>query len=137
MAIAALDPPRTPGTWPMTAQARAQLEADADRLTGAVIEKNGYVTGHLDGEADAPSFVPKIAGQQARRQLETIRRVLERALVIGDPEMAVIGRAVTLRESDGATAHYELVIPGAGNAVAGLISADSPVERRPWTTGRR
>lgn len=127
MAIAAMKPRRAPGTWPMTAQARAQLEADADRLAGVVTQTNGYVTGHLGGEADAPSFVPNIAGQQARRQLETIRAVLERAQVVDDLHVAIIGRAVSLREPGGATARYELVIPGQGNAVAGLISADSPV----------
>jgi Transcription elongation factor, GreA/GreB, C-term len=127
MAIAAVNPRRTPGTWPMTAQARAQLVTDADRLAGVVIETNGYVSGHLGGEADAPSFVPNIAGQQARRQLETIRAVLESAQVLDDPDLAIIGRAVSLRGPDGTTARYELVIPGDGNAAAGLISADSPV----------
>lgn len=127
MALTAVNPGRARGPWPMTAQSHAQLETDADELARLVIEQNGYVTGHLDGEADAPSFVPNIAGQQSRRRLEAVRAVLELAEVVDDPDVAVIGRTVSLRESDGAISRYTLVIPGDGNASTGLVSADSPV----------
>lgn len=127
MAIAAVNPGPSRGAWPMTAEAHARLQADADELARKVLEQNGYVTGHLDGEVDAPSFVPNIAGQQARRRLEAARAVLERAEVVDDPDVAVIGRTVSLREADGAISRYTLVIPGDGSAGAGRVSADSPV----------
>ena len=126
MALAAVDSSST-GVWPMTTKAHARLGAELDRLSRDVIAKNGYVTGHLDGEVDAPNFVPNILGQQVRRQLESLRDVLERAAVVQDAELAVIGREVVLREDAGTTSRYELVIPGRGNAAAGLVSADSPV----------
>lgn len=127
MAVAVTTSRQANGAWPMTSVAFNQLESDADRLTRLVTEHNGYVTGHLDGEPDAPSFVPNVAGQQARRRLDAVRRVIERAEVVDDPDVAVIGREIVLRESGGATSRYTLVIPGDGNSSAGLISADSPV----------
>jgi transcription elongation factor GreA len=127
MAVVAIDRQPANGGWPMTAQAYAQLEAEAARLSRAVVEQNGYVTGHLDGEADAPNFVPNIVGQQIRRQLERIRSVLEVSEVVDTGGMAVIGREIVLREADGLTSRYELVIPGDGNLASGLVSADSPV----------
>lgn len=126
MAVVAVDS-RSAGIWPMTFEAHAQLDAELDRLSRDVIAKNGYVTGHLDGEVDAPNFVPNILGQQVRRQLESLRDVLEGAMIVRDAELAVIGREVVLREDDGTTSRYELVVPGRGNTAAGLVSADSPV----------
>ena len=92
-----------------------------------MVATDGYVTGRLDGEADAPSFVPNIVGQQVLRQLNTVRTVLERAVVLDAPEVAVIGHRVTLREADGNTSVYALVIPGDGDPRNGSVSADSPV----------
>ncbi|MEO8246144.1 MAG: GreA/GreB family elongation factor [Chloroflexota bacterium] len=111
----------------MTARAHRELEEDIVRLTRDVLRTNAYVTGHLDGEADAPSFVPNIAGQQALRQLPTVRAALARATVIDDSRVAVIGHEVALREQDGTTPRYRLVIPGDGNASTACVSVDSPV----------
>jgi hypothetical protein len=113
--------------WPMTRQAWEALDADATQLTVRVAANDGYITGRLDGETDAPTFVPNIVGQQLLRQLTTVREVLERAAVIDDPTLAVIGRRVTLEESDGATSTYAVVIPGDGDPRNGFVSADSPV----------
>lgn len=126
MAVVAVDS-SSDGIWPMTSEVHALLDAELDRLSRDVVEKNGYVSGHLDGETDGPRFVPNIPGQQARRQLERLRDVLERCVVVRDGDLAVIGREVVLREGDGTISRYELVVPGRGNAAAGLVSADSPV----------
>jgi transcription elongation GreA/GreB family factor len=111
----------------MTRDAWERLDADASRLTRQVAATDGYVTGRLDGEADAPSFVPNIVGQQLLRELNTVRTVLERAVVLDAPEVAVIGHRVTLREADGSTSVYALVIPGGGDPRNGSVSVDSPV----------
>lgn len=128
MAVAAVEERASrPGKWPMTREAWEALDADASRLTTEVMAKEGFVTGRLDGETDAPTFVPNIEGQQLRRQLETVRDVLAQAYVVDDPELAVIGRRVTLEEPDGSKSTYALVIPGEGDPRNGWVSVDSPV----------
>jgi len=97
------------------------------RLEREVLSTNGYVTGHLEGEPDAPSCVPNIVGQQALRQLSNVRAVLENAQLVDQAGLAVIGREVTLRDAGWDTSRYLLVIPGEGNAAAGSVSVDSPV----------
>lgn len=116
-----------PRQWPMTREAWDALDADFFRLTAQVAANDGYITGRLDGENDAPSFVPNIVGQQLLRQLNTVRDVLDRGVVVDDPAVAVIGRRVTLEEADGATSTYALVIPGDGDPRNGFVSVDSPV----------
>jgi transcription elongation GreA/GreB family factor len=116
-----------PRQWPMTREAWDRLDADAARLAAQVVANDGYVTGHLDGDAEAPTFIPNVIGQQLLRQLDTVRDVLARGVVVEDPDVTVIGRRVTLTEGDGATSTYTLVIPGEGNPRNGLVSVDSPV----------
>ncbi len=127
MALAAVNGGAHRGTWPITREARQRLEEEAARRSRDLAATNGYVSGHLDGDTDAPTFVPNVAGQQLVRQLVNIRAVLESATIVDDADVAVIGREVTLREPDGVTSRYELVIPGEGDIAAGLVSADSPV----------
>lgn len=50
--------------WPMTRQAKSALEADEARISREVVAESGYVSGHLDGEVDAPTFMPNVVGQQ-------------------------------------------------------------------------
>lgn len=114
-------------TWPMTPEALGALEADAARLAAQTIASDGYVTGHLDGEADSPRFVPNILGQQLLRQLTNAREVLASAVVVNDPAVAVIGRRVTLVEPDGAASTYVLGTPGDGDLRNRRVSVDSPV----------
>lgn len=113
--------------WPMTPAAWTALDAEATRLGAEVLRNDGYVTGRLDGEVDAPTFIPNIVGQQLLRQLNTVRQGLERAVVVDDPTIAVIGRRVTLDEGDGETSTYLLVIPGEGDRRNGSVAIDSPV----------
>ena len=113
--------------WPMTRPAWDALDADFFQLTAQVAANDGYISGRLDGDNDAPTFVPNIVGQQLLRQLTKVRDVLDRAVVIDDPTVAVIGRRLTLEEADGARSTYALVIPGDGDPRNGFVSGDSPV----------
>lgn len=129
MALAAALDATTWGSrqWPMTREAWKALDAQASLLTTQVIATDGYSSGRLDGETDAPSFMPNVEGQQLLRQLNNVRTVLERAVVLDAPDVAVIGRQVSLREADGTTSAYALVIPGDGDPRNGSVSVDSPV----------
>ncbi|HEX5038645.1 MAG TPA: GreA/GreB family elongation factor [Candidatus Limnocylindria bacterium] len=127
MAMAVDEQARQRREWPMTPEALAALETDDARLAAQVVANDGYVTGRLDGEIDAPSFVPNVVGQQLLRQLDNVRDVLARGVVVDDPAVAVIGRRVTLEDSEGGTSTYALVIPGEGDLRRGRVSVDSPV----------
>ena len=115
------------GRWPMTREAWNALQADVARATDAVVAGNGYTTGHLDGEVDAPAFVPNVVGQQLFGRLSVLRAAVAEAVIVDDTELVVIGRRVTLRHDSADEASYELVSPGAGDPRAGLVAADSPV----------
>lgn len=70
------------------------------------------------------------------RRLESIRQVLERAVVVEHDDVAAIGRRVTWRDPDGSTTTMALVIPGDGDPRQGWVSVDAPlgaalVGRRP------
>lgn len=112
--------------WLITREAFDTLEADALRLSQELARTNGYTSGHMSGEPDAPVFIPNISGQQLVRQYDGVRQVLMGAVVTDEPEVAVIGRRVTLEDEDG-SADYALVIPGDGDPMNGWISVDSPV----------
>lgn len=115
------------GRWPMTRDAWQALQDEVARTTDAVVAGNGYTTGHLDGEPDAPAFVPNVVGQQLFGRLSALRSALAEAVIVEDPELAVIGRRVTLRDGDGRDDTYTLVSPGAGDPRSGQVAADSPV----------
>jgi hypothetical protein len=134
MAVTARSLDFTNESWLMTREAFDMLEADALRLSQELARTNGYVSGHMSGEPDAPVFVPNIGGQQLLRQYDSIRDVLSSALIVDEADIAVIGRRLTLEDDDGA-AEYALVIPGDGDPANGWISADSPVGRA--VLGRR
>ncbi|HET6379841.1 MAG TPA: GreA/GreB family elongation factor [candidate division Zixibacteria bacterium] len=122
------DVPARRGRWLMTREAWEALEADAARLTEEAQRREGFITGRLDGEPDAPVFVPNVSGQQIRRQLATLREVLATAEIVEEAGVAVIGRRVTLDDGE-EQATYALVPPGSGDPDNGFISADSPVGR--------
>lgn len=126
MALAARSPGGRNEAWPMTREAFEALEADALRMSQELARTNGYTSGHMSGEPDAPVFIPNISGQQLVRQYDAVREVLLAAVVVDEPDVAVIGRRVTLEDEDGG-ADYALVIPGDGDPTNGWISVDSPV----------
>lgn len=134
MAITARSFEGTNESWLMTRDAFEMLEADALRLSQELARTNGYTSGHMSGEPDAPVFIPNISGQQLVRQYNGVRDVLGAAVVVDEPDVAVIGRRFTLEDEDG-EADYALVIPGEGDPTSGWISVDSPVGRA--VLGRR
>ena len=56
-----------------------------------------------------------------------VSAVLDAARTVEEPDRAVIGRRVTLREDDGGSVTYAIVFPGDGDPAQGWISADSPL----------
>lgn len=113
--------------WLMTPEALAALEADEADLTREAPAASVLVRGHAPGEHGDPTPIPNVEGQRLLRRLATVRSVLGQATVIDDPERVVIGRWVTVREDDGTTSRYEVVIPGDGDVACNRIAADSPV----------
>ena len=61
--------------------------------------------------------------------METLSLVLDRAQVVEDPAVIAVGRRVTLRDADGETMTFTVVLPGDGAPADGSISADSPLGR--------
>jgi hypothetical protein len=120
---------RNPGRsrWAMTGEAMDALRSNAERLATEAARTDGYVTGYMVGEPDAPSLVPNIDGHRLVRQLENARAVLASASVESDKGLAIIGRVVTLEHADGSHSAYTLVAPGHGDPTVGRLSADSPV----------
>jgi transcription elongation GreA/GreB family factor len=121
--------------WPMTREALAALEATEADLSREATAVTGRVRGQVQGERGAPTPMPNVEGQQLLRRLATVRSVLAQATVVSDPGCVVIGRWATVRENDGTTARYEVVIPGDGDVASNRVGADSPVGAA--LTGRR
>ena len=113
--------------WPMTPEALAALEADEAGLSREAPAAAVLVLGQEAGEQGDPTPMPNVEGQQLLRRLATVRSVLAQATVMDDPACVVIGRWVTVREDDGTTARYEVVIPGDGDVGSNRVGADSPV----------
>jgi transcription elongation GreA/GreB family factor len=61
------------------------------------------------------------------RRYETLVHLLETGTVVDDDGVAVIGRRVTYRESDGSRSTVSLVIPGDGDPRHGWIPVDAPL----------
>ena len=115
--------------WSMTTEMMNALASDAARLANEADHTGGYITAFFDGEPDAPTLVPNIPGQRLVHQLSSVRQALARAKIERDAGLAVIGRRVTLEETDGTRTTYTLAIPGEGNPTRGSVSVASPVGR--------
>jgi hypothetical protein len=111
----------------MTREALDTLRAHAEHLASEAARTDGYVTGYMVGDPDAPTLVPNLDGHRLLRQLENVRAVLASASVETDAGLAVIGRVIIIEDGDGRRSRYTLVAPGQGDPAAGLVSADSPV----------
>jgi len=81
----------------------------------------------LAGESVAQPGVVHLPTVQAARRLTTLTAVLDAFEQVEDPDVAVIGRRVTVVEEDGESVSYALVFPGDGDPLQGWISADSPL----------
>ena len=108
-----LPKPDPSSPWPITSDAWSALLAEIERLEAdlAGIRRDGLVplpTGDVD------------------RRLRTLHG-LRRVAAIAEPDVAAIGRRVTVREADGSTESYAICLPGDGDPTNGWISADSPL----------
>lgn len=107
-------------SWPMTSAARALLAAEVERLGDDVARTLAAAPSDDDGLLRLPVA-------NAARKLDVIRAVLEASAVVEDADTAVIGRRVTVRDTDGELSTYALVVPGDGDPSLGWISAGSPL----------
>ena len=115
----ATQPSTAAARWPMTTHARSALVEEIERLRHDV-ETEAGASMAADGVIQLPAA-------KAARRLEVLRALLDTAHPVDEPGRAVIGRRVTIRESDGETATYALVFPGDGDPSEGWISADAPL----------
>ena len=104
----------------LTSAAWLLLEAELDRLEGVVRRMAEAPARDADDDTDGATIV-HLPEAQAVRRLATLRTVAERSAVDDDPDVAVIGRRVTLRETDGTELSYALVLPGDGDPCEGLV----------------
>jgi GreA/GreB family transcription elongation factor len=102
--------------WPMTREAWLTLVDELGRLRTDVVSLAGLAHGVVD-----------LTVVKAARRLDVLSAVLGAADQIHEPERAVIGRRITLLETDGESVTYTLVFPGDGDPALGWISADSPL----------
>lgn len=100
-----------PDTLPMTEVAWRALD---DELADLISATDGSLIG-------APT------GTDRERRVEHLRRLLGIAQVESTNCRAVVGRRVTIRETDGTEATYALVIPGDGDPMQGWLGADAPM----------
>ena len=105
--------------WPMTNAAWQRLVDDLGQLRADAV-----TLARTMGPDDAVLQLPVI---KAARRYELLTAVLDAAEQVHEPNRAVIGRCVTLREDDGETLSFMLVVPGDGDPAQGWISADSPL----------
>jgi hypothetical protein len=104
--------PMTKEAWLMLVEELGQLRVDIALLDDAGARDDGVI--HL------PAF-------KAARRFDVLSRVLDASEQVQEPDLAVIGRRVTLLEEGGDSVTYALVFPGDGDPVQGWISADSPL----------
>ncbi|MGH2513964.1 MAG: GreA/GreB family elongation factor [Candidatus Limnocylindrales bacterium] len=109
--------------WPMTSQAWRRLEADVEVMAGDVAR---MANGPEDESTELATHLVLLPVELANRRLDRLRDVLDRAAIVDAPDRAVIGRVVVIREADGSMFDCQLVPPGEGDPVQGLVSVDSP-----------
>ena len=115
----ATQPASAAARWPMTSHAHAALIDEIDRLRDDVEAEAGRA---IDGDG-----VIHLPVAKAARRLEVLSAVLEAVELVDAPDLAVIGRRVTIQEQDGESDTYSLVFPGDGDPPQGWISADAPL----------
>ena len=118
-------PSLSPRTHWMTSVAWRALDAELHRLGAAI--RGG--AGHADAGArqSERSSVIHLPEPGALTRLARFRAIAEDAIVDDEPGVAVIGRRVTIRDTDGVQSTYALVLPGDGDPTQGWVSSDSPL----------
>jgi len=104
--------------WPITSDAQR-------RLVDEIAELRHQTTTFAVPVAD--DDVVRLPAVQAARRLETLTEVLENARVVDEPGAPAIGRRARVRDQQGRTTTYSLVVPGGGDPSLGWVSADSPL----------
>lgn len=107
--------------WPMTSAARDALVAEIDRLVADIARDT------TAEPVDEDDVLVRLPVAHAGRRLDALRAILADAVFDEDPDTIAIGDRVTLRDPDGSTETYALVIPGDGDPSQGWVSADSPL----------
>jgi hypothetical protein len=94
--------------WPIDVRAMKHLLARIERLTGD----------------------PRIGDDSdGLRRLDTLRGQCGASSVIFDPEVAAIGRRVTVQDEDERTESFWLALPGDEHATANTVSVSAPAGR--------
>lgn len=117
MSELAIRRPSNKQRWPMTREAWLTLVDELGRLRTDVASLAGELANN----------VVDFAVDKAARRLDALSAVLDGAEQIYEPERAVIGRRITVREAEGESVTYGLVFPGDGDPAQGWIAADSPL----------
>jgi len=84
---------------------------------------------------ETTTFAPPVPGDdivrlpavQAAQRLDTLTEVLDNARLVDEPGAPAIGRRATVRDQQGRTTTYSIVVPGGGDPSLGWVSADSPL----------
>jgi transcription elongation factor GreA len=104
-------------TWPMTAEAHAQLLDELAQLRRVVATLGGQ------GLEEGIVMLPVA---QAARRLRVLGTVVDAATVT-DETCVAIGRNVEALDGEGNPMRFSIVFPGEGDPAQGWISADSPL----------
>ncbi len=115
----------TEARCPMTEAALKRLIAEETRLVAMARDLGAPAPGSEAPDAAAVASSIREVDSIARR-IEAVRTSVDAADISTEPDVAVIGRSVRIRE-DGVVDTFRLVIPGAGDPSGGAISIDSPL----------
>jgi hypothetical protein len=106
--------PEPSRSWPMTSDAWSALLAEIAQLD-------------IDLAAAPPVGVIRLPFADPARRRRILVALRDGAVVDDSAGAVAIGRAVTIREADGAVERYSVVLPGDGDPRQGWVSADSPL----------
>jgi hypothetical protein len=106
--------PEPSRSWPMTSDAWSALLAEIAQLD-------------IDLAAAPPVGVIRLPFVDPARRRRILVALRDGAVVDDSAGAVAIGRAVTIREADGAVERYSVVLPGDGDPRQGWVSADSPL----------
>lgn len=104
--------------WPITSDAQRRLLDEIAQLRQQTTTFAAPVPG---------DDIVRLPAVQAAHRLDTLTEVLEDARVVDEPGTPAIGRRATVRDQQGRTTTYSIVVPGSGDPSLGWVSADSPL----------
>jgi transcription elongation factor GreA len=113
---------------PMTAAAYSELEAEIGQLMASILEaQTAVLEARNGGDPEGPTVSVSGEIHVLTQRRDALRAALGAAVVTEDEGAVVVGRRVTVRDTDGDTDTYVMVPPGTGDPRAGRISPDSPL----------